>query len=227
MANLITAVGALFHLRESDGVRSFLGSCFAFGGTTKVVTAAHCVGRLEADEIVSVWPPNIARSATSVVRHPSADIAVVTFPALSCSVDPFTSVTKCEALGADFYAIGFTEAVTGAAPARPTARLYKGYFQRFFEHRSFFGYTYSAGELSIPAPGGLSGGPIFFPSAQETVIGVVTENVRSALVLDSVEEILEDGREYKATNQAIVTFGVCLMIGSVHDWITRVIENYE
>jgi len=31
----------------------------------------------------------------------------------------------------------------------PRPRLFKGHFQRFLEHRSFAGYRYAAGELSI------------------------------------------------------------------------------
>src|SRR6185369_16781915 len=200
---------------------SFLGSCFAYRHSSFVLTAAHCVGDLPAQELVAVWPGPIIRRCVSVSKHATADVALLTLPPISTQIDCFLQTGSYNALGEDFYAIGFTEVVTANEQQLPTARLYKGHFQRFLNYKSFLGYEYAAGEISIPAPGGLSGGPIFLPRDQQTVIAIVAENAQSAAVLDSIEEVMEDGAQYKTLYQAIIRFGVVVMLSSVSDWLEQ------
>jgi Trypsin-like peptidase domain len=214
------AVGGLFHALEGYDTGSFLGTCFTYRDSRVVVTAAHCVGNLPQNEIVVVWSPGpVVRRASAVTKHPEADIAVVTVPAPRDPLECFSRIIPYQTLGEDFYAVGFTEVAPPNAPRRPLARLYKGHFQTFYAYESFFGYRYAAGEISIPAPGGLSGGPVFLPRDQQTVVAMVTENVNSALVLDSVEEVSDDGKEYKALYQSISRFGVVLMLAPIAEWL--------
>lgn len=214
------ATGGLFHALSGHESGSFLGTCFAYRDSRVLVTAAHCVGNLPQDEIVAVWSPGpVVRRATVVTKHPEADIAVVSVPAAGDPIEVFSRIIPYQTLGEDFYSVGFTEVAPPNAPRHPMARLYKGHFQTFYSYESFFGYRYAAGEISIPAPGGLSGGPVFLPPDQRTVIAMVTENVNSALVLDSVEEVSEDGKEYKALYQSISRFGVVLMLAPVAEWV--------
>ena len=226
MPNVITAVGALFRAAPAASTGSFLGTCFAYKDSGVLVTAAHCVGDLPPEEVVAVWAGPIVRRVAAIEKHGLADIAVLSVPRLESPIDCFTHALPYEQLGGDFYAIGFTELVPAGGPYLPMARLHKGYFQRFFDHEnSFWGYHYGAGEMSIPSPGGLSGGPIFLPSAQQSVIAMVTENVHSATVLDSVEETSESGKEYKALHYAIVQFGVALMMAPVSGWLENQVSK--
>jgi hypothetical protein len=45
--------------------------------------------------------------------------------------------------------------------------------------------------MSIPAPAGLSGGPLFRPGAPPMVTALVTENLQSTTFLDQIETIVE------------------------------------
>ena len=60
-----------------------------------------------------------------------------------------------------------TEGPFDEAPAIPipVPRLFLGYYQRFFKYPETSRNRYLAGEMSIPAPGGLSGSPLFRPYA--------------------------------------------------------------
>lgn len=66
--------------------------------------------------------------------------------------------------------IGFGYPVEGSDGAMPVGRLFRGHFQRYF------GYTppgatepYFAGEMSIPAPAGFSGGPLAYESQPQSL----------------------------------------------------------
>jgi len=54
---------------------------------------------------------------------------------------------------------------------------------------------------------------------------MVTENVHSATVLDSVEETSESGKEYKALHYAIVQFGVALMTAPISGWLENQVSK--
>lgn len=86
-------------------------------------------------------------------------------------------------------AYGFpTEGPDPSSGAAPVSRLFVGHYQRFSEYSSPPGYRYLAGEMSIPAPGGLSGGPVFRAEAPEMLTGMVTANHESYAITDSLEE---------------------------------------
>ena len=110
------------------------------------------------------------------------------------AVEPFWDSVASQGLGDDYAAFGYPEDVAADTPG-PTPRLFTGHFQRFFDHSSYAGYNYRAGEMSLPAPAGLSGGPVFRRQAPVMVMGLVAENFESSTTLHAVEEITEEGRE--------------------------------
>jgi len=121
-------------------------------------------------------------------------------------------------LGQPFNAYGFPEDVFGNDPA-PTARFFSGNIQRFMLHRSHLGYEYTAAEMSIGAPAGLSGGPLFTPDAPWLIIGLVTENLRSTTFLRSITEIQDGASVYKESFQEFINYGVALVLQSQSDFL--------
>jgi hypothetical protein len=108
--------------------------------------------------------------------------------------------------------------VTHKQPA-PTPRLFKEYFQRLFRHKSHLGYCYSAVELNISCPGGLSGSAVFNKNFHGRLYGVVTENVKTTTELESVIEIDDDGKQFKESFHNMVNYGVAVWLSDVSGWI--------
>jgi hypothetical protein len=217
--NPLLATGLVMRA-ESRG-DTLLGSCFAIRDSRVFLTAAHCIGELEARSVVvrSAGIPE-RRLVLHIVRHPSADLALLEIPkADEEGAEPFVYAVSNWSLGEDFYAFGYPEDLFGEHQGRPTPRLFKGHFQRFMPtYKSKLSYVYVAAELSIPAPAGLSGGPLFRPGAP-VVLGLVTENLESTTYLDSVEEVLKDGRTTRTTFQKVITYGVALMLSPLKEWL--------
>jgi hypothetical protein len=94
---------------------SFLGTCFAFREPTHFLTAAHCVGNLEAGNLSIFTPaafllPESVLPVKSIVRHPKADLALLTVPPVDEGlILPFRDVASPAALGDEFCAFGFPE----------------------------------------------------------------------------------------------------------------------
>ncbi len=217
--NPLLATGLV--MRAEPRGDTFLGSCFAIRDSGFFLTAAHCIGDLEASSVVvrSAGTPE-RRLVLSIVRHPSADVAVLEIAkADEEGVEPFVYAVNNWSLGEDFYAFGYPEDLFGENQGRPTPRLFKGHFQRFIPtYQSKLSYLYFAAELSIPAPAGLSGGPLFRAGAP-VVLGLVTENLESTTYLDSVEDVLRDGRTTRTTFQKVITYGVALMLSPLKQWL--------
>jgi hypothetical protein len=86
-----------------------------------------------------------------VVLDPEADVAVLRANAGEPpSLEPFWNTVTNWSLGEDFFAYGYPEDRPGPGTF-PTARLFKGHFQRFMAHESHMGFRYFAGELSTGA----------------------------------------------------------------------------
>jgi hypothetical protein len=204
-----------------------IGSCFAFRKRDVLLTAAHCV---PAGFEVHVWfnsPTRKRLERATVNRHPTADLAVLQIEAPK--EEPFFAKhvlgpAKHEVrLGGDFLAFGYP--VDGPSDLsedgqRPTARLFKGHFQRYFSHTSHTGHNYWAGEMSVPAPTGLSGGPVVWRENPSAVCGVVTTNLETHAILDHVEEVQEDGRTIRMEARRVVHYGLALMLlGNLDPWL--------
>jgi hypothetical protein len=229
VANQLNGIGMVMHPWANEGRGPYLlGTCFAFRSARHFVTAAHCVGDLRADRLVVVVPQVTGPiRVTSVERHPSADVAILTLDEEPDGVEPFWSAVSNYGLGEDFLAFGFPESIFGPDARQPTPRLFKGSYQRFFDHESHMGYEYFAGELSIGCPAGLSGGPLFRPDAQVIVTGMATENMESTTVLESVEEVVQDGAKTEKRYRKVITYGVALMLDRVSDWFDAHLPEFD
>ncbi|SRR6266568_943527 len=214
--NPLTAVGLLLHVNRDPP--DFLGSCFAFRRQTHFLTAAHCIGTLAPKDLaVSVLHATGTHAVETIHRHPKADLAILALRGAVPDSDvfgPFGAV----GLGQDFGAYGFPEDVFGVTAA-PTARFFKGHIQRFTRHHSHQGYEYTALEMSIGAPAGLSGGPVFLPHLPWLILGIVTENHRSTTFLQSVQEIQEGSAVYKEVVHEAINYGLALLLRTETDFL--------
>jgi hypothetical protein len=204
----------------------FLGSCFSFRTRDRFITAAHCVRGLDAAAI-GVFAPKAEKThiIDSMMIHPKADVAILRARALlpRHEIEPFVGLVSQSAVGDNFMAYGFPEDVFGPTARRPTPRLFKGHFQRYFPHESHLGYNYFAGEMSIGCPAGLSGGPVFADDSAEVyrVHGVVTENLRSTTVLDAIEEHASEGKTSRQVYREVINYGLCVMLGELGQWLDK------
>jgi hypothetical protein len=209
------------------------GSCCAFRYRHVFLTAAHCVPE---ETTVFVWlnsPGRKSAELARVERHPTADLALL-------FVEPreeepfaerhiFGDVAKSLAYGGDFVSYGYPvggPTDLGADGQRPTGRLFKGHFQRYFSHEGHLGYKYFAGELSIPAPAGLSGGPVALPGDPPVLSAIVTTNLETYALLDHVEEIQEGGKTLRVEARRVVSYGLAAMlVGDVIQWLDEVVPQ--
>jgi hypothetical protein len=126
-------------------------------------------------------------------------------------------------LGEDFAAYGYP--TEGPSPTStsdvPTPRLFRGHYQRFFQY-SDDRYSYVAGELNIPAPAGISGGPLFNPGALMVLTGIVAGNIETYSTLSWREEVSEGGVERVEMHHRVIEYGIAVMLSSVQDWLDYV-----
>ena len=218
--NPLMAVGQLWNLTDEANPR-FLGTCFSFRWVRYMITASHCLGGLEVNQVgVSLSDsPGRVLEVRDLARHETADIAVLTLPELDPEpYEPFWAVAGNWGLGEEFFAHGWPEDVV--SEPYPEPRVFVGHYQRFiYGHESHLGYRYVAGELSIPCHGGLSGGPLFRRGARQILTGMVTENRDTYTVLDSVSEIMKDGVRYREESRRVISYGLALMLSHVSEWL--------
>ena len=213
-------------LRGSAPDAPFLGTCFLFRQPTYVLTAAHVVAGAEASELTVVLPRTLPLETHRVSRAelcPGVDLAFLALADGPSSAEPFWNHVGNFGLGEDLMAYGFPEDVFGPTQGVATPRLFRGYYQRFYYHKSHLGYSYNAGEMNIAAPGGLSGGPIFRPGAPPMVMGLVTENLSSTTVLEAMEEQLAPTQTRQIQYQRVIQYGVSLLLDSHEEWLSQFI----
>ena len=226
--NPLLAVGIVL-VADRAGVAVFSGSCFGFRRESTALTAAHCCP-VDASETQVLFPglSPTPRPVVRIERHPTADVAALYFDGSEAVPDvddypehAFWDHVANLGLGEEFEAYGFP--TDGPAPdssaTAPTARMFRGHYQRFLEYPDHHGAHYLAGEMSIPAPAGLSGAPLFRPGAFQMVTGLVTANLDSYSITDSFEEVREGGSIYRLESRRIITYGVALILAGVEDWL--------
>jgi hypothetical protein len=220
--NPLYAVALLLH-QQGDREPAFLGTCFAYRQPHYFLTAAHCVGTLKPGDLGIYSPFPFAREwqPKAVEVHPEADIAVIRVAEGGATIVPFRDHVANYGFGDDFAAFGFPESIFGPEDRQPTPRLFRGHYQSVMYYVSPFGYHYSAGELSIPAPAGLSGGPLFRPTAPMMLTGMVTENLDSTTYLEAVEEVQTERRVTKTQYQRVVQYGVGVMLARIEEWLDK------
>jgi hypothetical protein len=171
---------------------------------------------MAADELsVGFLRRGVLFDVVDVVCHASADIALIRGePTKDDGEDSgayFRDFVGNFQLGEDFFAYGYPKGgPTGDLkrdmedPNVVTPRLFKGHFQRFFIHQHL-SYRYSAAELSISAPLGLSGSPLIRPGAPSLVTGLVSGEI-------ALESEL-------GTRTTMITYGVAVMLMDINEWL--------
>lgn len=164
---------------------------------------------------------------TGVILHTEADLAILESPPdddddmKGYPPGAFTNFVGNWSLGEEFMAYGFPMEGPSREPSvqTPTPRLFRGHYQRFFDFQSPGGYRYVAGEMSIPAPAGLSGGPIFRPGAPSLITGVVASNTESYSTLDWVEEVQAEGATRVEAHHRVVSYGAAVILSPLEGWL--------
>lgn len=202
----------------SNGKPGITGSCAAYTRRGVLVTAAHCIPVSTDSELYVVLPAVEPVLAHQVVIHPDSDIAVVfATPArpevLQMQVFGLDNGDLIE--GGDFLTFGYPTDGTGT----PTGRLFKGHFLRHLGYTDSSNRSYFAGELSIPAPGGLSGGPVVRDHSSQLLTAIVTTNVESYVILDSFEEVERDGKTLRVESRRVVQYGIAAMLPGLAAWL--------
>lgn len=225
------AVGAVIAV-DNAGIATFTGTCFLFRHSHCAVTAAHCVPETAHEFRIELPRLGRAQRVVELHRHPQADVAVLLSEPVDADdgqgypAEAFWDAVGNWGLGEQYMIYGFpSEGPTPDAPNAPTPRAFVGHFQRFFDYVSPSGYRYLAAELSGEAPSGLSGGPIFRQAAPQMLTGVVTANLDSYAVTDSMEEVRDGGSVYRLESRRVVSYGVGLVLSSVTDWLKQVVPD--
>jgi hypothetical protein len=220
----IVAVGGVYSAGDAP---QFLGSCAAYRSRDAWVTAAHCVAEGMEVRVVPTAAGAEGERAyeqpAQVVRHDNIDLAVLLLepsPESEFDYAAYRGVAPELIDGGDFLGVGFP--VDGVEA--PVARMFKGHFMRYFRYESPDGaYDYLAGEMSIPAPPGLSGGALAIPTHVEQIAAVVTTNVDSEVVLDRTEQVERDGSTYRDSIVRHVSYGIAAMLtAQVGQWLEAV-----
>lgn len=228
--DMLKSVGLLYSL-SADKKLIFIGTCFAFGNSDCFLTAAHCIDGVDYENLqVLPYHDQILRKVSRAKVHPSADLAIVYLDGL-CAAPlkvTFAPYKKCVArrgLGEEFGAFGFPEDFMGPNQGSPTPRVFRGYFQRFMEHKSVKRkYSYLAAELSIACPSGLSGGPIFRIDDPTKIIGLVSENIESSTQIYYEEKESSSDHIYY---HKVIEYGVVVLLEPLFEWVNEHIVTYK
>jgi hypothetical protein len=228
----LTATG-LVVAQTDDGREVFCGTAFLFRHEHVALTADHCVP--ESARVIHLVLPRLNRTqeVLEVHRHPTADIAVLIGGITHADSGggypehAFWDRVSNWGLAEEFLAFGYpdegpTPEVSGVTPV---PRSFVGHFQRFFNYSSPNGYRYLAGEMSIPAPSGLSGGPVFRRGAPSMLTAMVTANVETYAVTDSLEEVRSGGEVLRLESRRVLSYGLCLMLSEVSDWLHEIVPD--
>ena len=229
--NPTLAIGLLWHV-EPDSQPRFLSSCFMLRWGHFFVAPSHCVGTLEPAQIRISSVTLLMTEPEEIIHHGVADICVLRLPRLDFEPgDPFWGITDDYEPGKGFHALGWPEdclAGISAAMGLPfpegdppwvKVRLVAGTYQRFIpQYASPHGFAFVAGELSIPCPLGLSGGPLFRPETPPLVTGMVIGNLQTRSVPDSPAQVMKD---------RVIEYGVALMLDQVEGWLDEHIPRRD
>ena len=73
--------------------------------------------------------------------------------------------------------------------------------------------------MSVPAPGGFSGGVLSYAAAYQEASAIVTANVETSITVDSYEEVQTGGQVYRETIKRVISYGIALMLSSHREWL--------
>jgi hypothetical protein len=235
--NPLNSVGVIGVVREAEpGARRVevddLGSCFTFRQPTTFLTARHCVPEdLSVGRLIMPGAPDPI-PFSKVEHHPHADLSMITIDPDNLGYkpywEPFWNFAANFQVGEEFMAYGYPiDTVVAEEDLGPAPRLFRGHYQRFWFHRAGTRFNYVAGELSVPAPAGLSGGPVFRPDALPIVTGMVTSNVESTTYTDEVVERTRNGSTERTILKRLVSYGVAVMLSELAPWLDDLIPAHQ
>jgi len=81
------------------------------------------------------------------------------------------------------------------------------------------GYEFEAAELSIPAPEGLSGAPVFNRERRSEVQAVVSWNHEERTERVREETITAPGHKQTLAVDSIVSYGIAVLLDPLRDWL--------
>lgn len=210
-----------------EGAWEFSGTGAMYLRPYVILTAAHCVPNV-ADARFAFRSPmeSFARTVEQVIRHPKIDLAALVI-SKDAAVPPngvYSEIGHTLIDGGDFIAFGYPAEENTNVP-----RMFKGHYQRHFQYQSPDGRAYFAAELSIPAPAGLSGGPVSNAHRPQVLDAIVTANHDSSLVIDSYEEEERDGTISRGKITRVVSYGIAAMLvpDDVQQWVHTVVANTD
>lgn len=219
------AIGALM---RGD---SFLGTFFCWRRFFYAVTAAHNLQDDSPTDELRLYRPGAeeSRAVERVETHPEADVAVLIGEQLpnddlSGPYDRTTfNMIRSATIPDELYSYGYPVETTLSRRAEAVPRLFTVHPQRVFDYvDERAGYSYEAVELSVPAPRGLSGSPVFYVRLPFSVAGIVVANFESHLIRHFQETEETAGERYRLEQNLIVTYGVAVTMQSVSAWLDAV-----
>lgn len=220
------ATGPVF-FAPPDGAWEFSGTGAMYVRPYVILTAAHCVPDVVGATFAFRSPmERFARVADQVIRHPTIDLAAIV-TSKDAKAPPngvYNEIGHSLVDGGDFIAFGYPAEENTHVP-----RLFKGHYQRHFEYRSPAGQRYFAAELSVPAPAGLSGGPVSNARRPQVLDAIVTTNHDSSLVIDSYEEEERDGTKSRGKITRVVPYGIAAMLvaSEVQTWVDNAVARAD
>jgi hypothetical protein len=207
-----------------------LGTCTAFLRPDYALSAAHCVEKIDAGDIRVLFfaRDGEMRRVDSVTKHTTADLCVMKLSPVEGddlsghSSNAFWGFAPA-ALGDEFMTYGYpVEGYQAVNPflAAESARVIRGHYQRFSQFGVPGGYEFLAGEMSVTALAGMSGGPLFRPNAHPVLTGLVAGTVERSVTAYSKTEVRNGVETYTERVDRITVYGIALMLEPLRDWLT-------
>jgi hypothetical protein len=230
------AAGAIYTAEPGGKVSKFVGSCGAFLQRDIFLTAAHCAPANHDLVILTGLNSSDAQTVTNRVYHPTYDLALLratkTMPIVipgvtedALAINTFQEPSFLFIEGGDFMCFGFP--AEGSPDNVPTGRTIRGHIQRWFPYTDQQDRSYLAIEMSCPAPQGLSGSLISYVQDPRKVIGVVTGNLDSYAIVDSISDVDDNGRLYREETRRLISYGIAASLGGQQEWLTESVRTLE
>lgn len=211
------ASGLIFRLGSESN--EYFGSCASIYNRTFALTAAHCVPK-DISGLNVFYKLGGSRLVTDFRVHPKSDVALLKLEQIED--DPGASQVYT---GIDPQMIDAGEFISYGYPAEGTngegfvARSSRGYFQRYFMYEDPAGLKYLAGEMNIPAWGGMSGSAVFYLGAQRKVMAIITGNYESYMVDYQSERVQEGNTIRSFESRRVINYGISAMLSGLVDWL--------
>lgn len=203
----------------------FAGTGFGFAKPGLVLTAAHVLPAGTQPNCICLQLRNGSFvQARTVTVHPAADVVALRFePNQSLKTFPLSAPPvgmTSHHLGTEIRAYGYPYREDGPNRKLLEPRLLTGWIQRSFRHENR-SYNYHAYETSFVAVPGQSGSPVLQTEGVPSVLGVVTENFESAVLIDKYEEYTEGHQTEVHKIHQIVRYGIAVDLAEIADWIEQ------